>query len=119
MPRQRKPYRREAHVFPEDFPQRLEQLKEASGLTWSELARRLGTNPLTLRRWRQGARPNALHLPGPAAVRCVARTCCTCWRCRTSNRGTGRALETRSPSVASDYRRGHSVDPDVPPRAAC
>ncbi len=32
------------------------------GLTWSELARRLGTNPLTLRRWRQGARPNALHL---------------------------------------------------------
>ena len=51
-----------AHVFPEDFPQRLEQLKEASGLTWSEFARRLGTNPLTLRRWRQGARPNALHL---------------------------------------------------------
>ena len=62
MPRQRKPYRRDVHVFPEDFPQRLEQLKEASGLTWSEFARRLGTNPLTLRRWRQGARPNALHL---------------------------------------------------------
>ena len=37
-------------------------LEEASGLTWSELARRLGTNALTLRRWRQGARPNALHL---------------------------------------------------------
>ena len=37
-------------------------LEEASGLTWSELARHLGTNPLTLRRWRQGARPNALHL---------------------------------------------------------
>ncbi len=37
-------------------------MKEASGLTWSELARRLGTNPLTLRRWRQGTRPNALHL---------------------------------------------------------
>ena len=62
MPRLRKPYRHETHVFPEDFPQRLEQLKEASGLTWSELARRLGTNPLTLRRWRQSARPNALHL---------------------------------------------------------
>ncbi len=28
----------------------------------SELAARLGTNPLTLRRWRQGIRPNALHL---------------------------------------------------------
>ena len=48
MPRQRKPYRREAHVFPEDFPEKLEQLKEASGLTWSEVARRLGTNPLHL-----------------------------------------------------------------------
>ena len=33
MPRQRKPYRGDVHVFPEDFPQRLEQLKEASGLT--------------------------------------------------------------------------------------
>ena len=55
-------HRREAHVSPEDLPQRRQQLKEASGLTWSELARRLGTNPLTLRRWRQGARPNALHL---------------------------------------------------------
>ena len=62
MARQRKPYRREAHVFPEDFPRKLEQLKEASALTLSELARRLCTNPLTLRRWCQGARPNALHL---------------------------------------------------------
>ncbi len=62
MPRQRKHHRREVHTFPEDFPRKLEQLKDASGLTWSELARRLGTNPLTLRRWRQGARPNALHL---------------------------------------------------------
>ena len=62
MPRQRTHHRREVHVFPEDFPQGLVQLKEASRLTWSELARRLGTNPLTLRRWRQGARPNALHL---------------------------------------------------------
>ena len=49
MPRQCKHHRREVHVFPEDFPQRLERRKEGSGLTWSELARRLGTNPLTLR----------------------------------------------------------------------
>ncbi len=62
MPRQRTRYRREVHAFPEDFPRRLERLKEESGLTWSELAARLGTNPLTLRRWRQGIRPNALHL---------------------------------------------------------
>ncbi len=62
MPRQRSPYRREVHAFPDDFPQRLERLKEESGLTWSELAARLGTNPLTVRRWRKGTRPNALHL---------------------------------------------------------
>ncbi|MCY3646801.1 MAG: helix-turn-helix domain-containing protein [Chloroflexi bacterium] len=62
MPRQRRRYSRDVHVFPEDFPQRLERLKEESGLTWSELAARLGTNPLTVRRWRQGIRPNALHL---------------------------------------------------------
>lgn len=61
MPRRRR-LPREVHVFPEDFPQGLERLKEASGLTWTELARRLGTNSLTLRRWRRGARPNALHL---------------------------------------------------------
>lgn len=53
---------REVHVFPEDFPRGLERFKEASGLTWSELARRLGTNALTLRRWRGGACPNAVHL---------------------------------------------------------
>lgn len=62
MPRQRKRYSREVHIFPEDFPQRLERLKNESGLTWGELAARLGTRPLTVRRWRQGARPNALHL---------------------------------------------------------
>ena len=61
MPRRRR-LPREVHVFPEDFPQGLERFKEASGLTWTELARRLGTNSLTLRRWRGGTRPNALHL---------------------------------------------------------
>lgn len=61
MPRRPK-LPREHHEFPRDFPWRLEQLKEASGLTWSELARRLGTNALTLRRWRKGACPNGLHL---------------------------------------------------------
>ena len=71
MPRQRKPYRREAHVFPEDFPQKLERLKEECGLTWSELARRLGTNPLTLRRWRQGARPSNLPRRAHPAVKDV------------------------------------------------
>ncbi len=62
MPRQRKDHHREAHAFPEDFPRRLKRLKEESGLTWTEFASRLGTNPLTVRRWRHGTRPNALHL---------------------------------------------------------
>ena len=62
MPRQRTNYRRTFHVFPKDFPQRLERFKEASGLTWREIARRLGTNTLTLRRWRAGAQPNSKHL---------------------------------------------------------
>lgn len=61
MPRRRR-LPREVHVFPEGFPQGLERFKEASGLPWTELARRLGTNSLTLRRWRKGVRPNALHL---------------------------------------------------------
>ena len=50
------------HVFPDDFPQRLERFKEESGLSWAEIARRLRTYPLTIRRWRyKGVRPNLAH----------------------------------------------------------
>ena len=62
MPRQRIRHRRRVPSFLHGFPERLEQLKEASGLSWAELARRIGTNTLTLRRWRAGARPNSQHL---------------------------------------------------------
>lgn len=68
MPRQRLTHRRAVHVFPEDFAESLERIREASGLSWSELARRLGTSPLTVRRWRQGVRPNAQHLFALMAV---------------------------------------------------
>lgn len=68
MPRQRLTHRRAVHVFPEDFAGSLERIREASGLSWSELARRLGTSPLTVRRWRQGVRPNAHHLFALMAV---------------------------------------------------
>ncbi len=64
MPRQRIHYRRTVPSFPDDFPRTLERLKESSGLSWSELARRLGTSPLTIRRWRAGARPDSQHLLG-------------------------------------------------------
>ena len=68
MPRQRLTHRRAVHVFPEDFGESLVRIKEESGLSWSELARRLGTSPLTIRRWRCGVRPNAQHLLAIMAV---------------------------------------------------
>ena len=62
MLRQRAYYSRRTHVFPGDFPQRLERFKVESGLSWAEIARRLGTYPLTIRRWRcKGVRPNLAH----------------------------------------------------------
>ena len=63
MPKQRNHYRKVARAFPRDFPQRLARLLEASGLTGPELARRLGADPETVRRWQDGrTRPNAEHL---------------------------------------------------------
>ncbi len=38
-------------VFPEDFPQRLRRLKEASGLTWAAFARAIGVDRKQVRRW--------------------------------------------------------------------
>ena len=63
MPRQKKRYRRGFYEFPEDFADCLVRLKEASGLSWSELARRLGASPLTLRRWtKHGVQPTSHYL---------------------------------------------------------
>ena len=45
-------------VMPEDFPQRLERLKEASGLSWRGLARVIGIDYKLLRRWRKGWAPS-------------------------------------------------------------
>ena len=42
MPRQRAHYSRRTCVVPDNFPQRLRRFKEESGLSWSEIARRLG-----------------------------------------------------------------------------
>ena len=63
MPRGRISYRRRVRAFPGDFPDRLERLKEESGLSWAELSRRLGTHPETVRRWKEGrVRPNGEHM---------------------------------------------------------
>ena len=62
MGRQRWVYRRSPAAFPPDFPYRLERLKDAAGLSWRGLARRLGVDARLLRRWRTGTRPDAGHL---------------------------------------------------------
>ena len=63
MPRQRTHHRTRTYAFSDDFPQALERFREASGLSWAEMARRTGTSAQTIRRWREdGIRPNARHL---------------------------------------------------------
>ena len=62
MPRQRTHHRKTVRSYLDGFPESLERLKEATGLSWAELARRIGTNTLTVRRWRGGVRPNSQHL---------------------------------------------------------
>ena len=54
----------EGGVLPKDFPQRLERLKEASGLSWGALARAIGVDRKSLIRWRKkGVEPcgGAMH----------------------------------------------------------
>lgn len=49
IPRQRIDHgRRTFHDLPADFLQRLEWFKEELGLSWSEIARRLGTDGLRM-----------------------------------------------------------------------
>ena len=51
------------YVVPDDFPERLEHFREASGLSWAELNRRIGTHPQTMRRWRRRqTRPSTRHM---------------------------------------------------------
>ena len=61
MPRQRTDHSRRTYVFPDDLPERLMRFKEESGLSWGELARRLGTSVLNPRRWKDGVRPILRH----------------------------------------------------------
>ena len=50
-------------AFPGDFPERLKRFQKESGLSWSEISRRLGTYRHTVWRWKEGrGRPNAEHM---------------------------------------------------------
>ena len=59
--RQRYVYHVEPARLPEDFPERLARFREAAGLSWRELARRLKTNVRTVRRWRAGTEPGSAN----------------------------------------------------------
>ena len=55
-------YSRRIYALPEDFPERLKRFQEESGLSWSEIARRLETYRHTVWRWADGrARSNYQH----------------------------------------------------------
>ena len=63
MPRKRIRRSRVEYTLAGDFAEGLERFKEASGLSWADMARLLGTSTLNLWRWRKrSVRPNAHHL---------------------------------------------------------
>ena len=47
--------------FPEDFGERLERLKELSGLSWGEFAERLSVTQRGLAKWRNGGTPSGAY----------------------------------------------------------
>ena len=64
MPTQRTNHGRITPVFPDDFPRRLERFKNDSGLSWSELARSLGTRHTALEGgWSAARHAHMMALP--------------------------------------------------------
>ena len=55
-------YHVEPEDFPQDFPERLDRFRQAAGLSWRGLARRLKINARSVRRWKAGTRPGPGHL---------------------------------------------------------
>ena len=45
-------------LMPPDFPERLDALKELSGLSWERMAASLGVDSRQLHRWRRGTNPS-------------------------------------------------------------
>ena len=58
MERRKRTKRTHSCPLPDDFPQRLKRLKDASGLGWKVLARSLGVGYLRVHRWRRGMEPS-------------------------------------------------------------
>ena len=49
-------------TFPKDFPERLEWLKDLSGLSWKGVAREVGVTPSRVTGWRRGRVPEGFAL---------------------------------------------------------
>ena len=60
--RQQHVYHVEPSRFPPDFPDRLERFREAAGLSWRGLARRLRVSVRCVWRWKKGTKPDPGHL---------------------------------------------------------
>ena len=45
-------------LLPPDFPERLEALKQLSGLSWERMAEAIGVDTRQLHRWRRGTTPS-------------------------------------------------------------
>ena len=48
--------------FPEDFGERLQRLKDMTGLPWGEFAKHLGVTERGLLKWRRGGPPSGAYL---------------------------------------------------------
>ena len=53
-------------LMPQNFPARLEALKQSTGMSWEQMATALGVDCRQLHRWRRGTVPN-----GPAMLALV------------------------------------------------
>lgn len=47
--------------WPEDFPQRLERLREMAGISWKRMAELVGVTDRGALKWRRGGRPSAAN----------------------------------------------------------
>ena len=88
--RQERVYHVEPEEFPQDFPERLDRFRQAAGLSWRELARRLKVNARIVRRWKAGTKPGpatwSTCWSWPRGWGC-STTCCAEWKSRARSRG--------------------------------
>ena len=63
MPKQRLDHFIQPYQFTDDFSDRFKRFQKESGLSWSEIARRIGTYRHTVSRWVNGSnRPNTEYM---------------------------------------------------------